>query len=127
VIEDESYSNEDWCGEELLARSYRNCLFSHLDLTEAINEGSVFENCSFRNVKFNASRHADAAFLHCTLTGCNFFDDLRAVSRDRPSARPRGEGLGRYQSSWGFGQDGLHDAIRNIRTSGLADGPGRDR
>jgi len=74
LIEDESFSDENWYGEELTDRSYARCKFSHVDLTEASSRGAVFEECNFGNVLFNASRHTDSAFLRCTFKRCNLFE-----------------------------------------------------
>ena len=38
------------------------------------NERGVFADCQFQNVRFNVSRHTDAAFINCTFTHCSFFD-----------------------------------------------------
>lgn len=43
-------------------------------MTEAVNQASTFEECTFGNVRFNASRHTAAAFVGCTFKRCNFFD-----------------------------------------------------
>jgi fluoroquinolone resistance protein len=73
-VEDESISGEDWYAEELLDRTYRRCSFFDVDLTEATSRGSLFEECTFGNVKFNASRHDDSAYIRCTFDRCNFFE-----------------------------------------------------
>jgi fluoroquinolone resistance protein len=73
-VDDEAFSNEDWYGEELVERTYTKCSFSQVDLTEATSHGAVFEECSFANVRWNASRHSDSAFLRCTFKRCNFFE-----------------------------------------------------
>jgi fluoroquinolone resistance protein len=74
LIEDQTFRNVDWYGEEFTERHYLRCTFLHLDLTEATSQGTVFEECVFGNVRFNASRHTDAAFLRCAFNRCNFFE-----------------------------------------------------
>ena len=74
VFEDETFSDEDWYGEEMVQRTYRRCRFSNIDLTEAVIRLCTFEECQLMNVRFNASRHADSAFLRCAFKRCNLFD-----------------------------------------------------
>jgi fluoroquinolone resistance protein len=74
LVEGESFRNEDWYAEELLDVHYRGCEFHHVDLTEAWSRGAIFEECVFGNVRFNASRHTDSAFLRCTFKRCNLFE-----------------------------------------------------
>lgn len=74
TVEDESFAHEDWYGDELVERVYRGCDFNDIDLTEAQTRGVVFDECTFGNVRLNASRHADSAFLRCTFTRCNLFE-----------------------------------------------------
>jgi len=73
-VEDEIFRNEDWYAEEITARLYTRCSFSEIDLTESITRGAVFTDCSFGNVRFNASKHTDSAFTGCTFKRCNLFD-----------------------------------------------------
>ena len=70
----ETIAGADWYGRRLLREQYRHTLFVDLDLTEADNVGTVFEECTFRRARFNASTHRDAAFVNCTFVSCNFFD-----------------------------------------------------
>jgi fluoroquinolone resistance protein len=71
---EKTFSGEDWYGEEMVQRVYRGCTFTDVDLTEASTSRCTFEECHFRNVRFNASRHADSAFLRCVFARCNFFE-----------------------------------------------------
>lgn len=64
----------DWYGRDLSGQSHARVLFVDLDLTEAENRGGVFEECTFRRGRFNASAHSGAAFVNCTFTGCSFYD-----------------------------------------------------
>ncbi len=64
----------DWYGRSLHREQHDRTLFVDLDLTDAENIGTVFEECTFRRVRFNASIHRDAAFVNCTFVSCNFFD-----------------------------------------------------
>lgn len=72
--EDLVVSGADWYGEDLSGRSYLRCSFFDTDWTEVVNEGGVFDACTFANVKFNASRHTAAAFTNCSFRNCTFFD-----------------------------------------------------
>jgi fluoroquinolone resistance protein len=74
LVEEATFSGEDWYGEELVDRGYLRCRFVDVDLTEAVVRGSQFEECQFLNVRFNASRHADAAYLRCAFRHCNLFE-----------------------------------------------------
>ncbi|WP_406280905.1 pentapeptide repeat-containing protein [Embleya sp. NBC_00896] len=67
--------DEDWYGKELTdADRYTRYSFLDTDWTEVVNEGAVFDECTFAGVKFNASRHTGAAFTNCTFKRCTFFD-----------------------------------------------------
>src|SRR4029450_7602547 len=74
VIADESFHGEDWYGEPLADRAYTRCTFTDVDLTEAHSRGTVFEECHFSLVRFNASRHTDSAFLRCTFQRATLFE-----------------------------------------------------
>ena len=65
---------EDWYGDDVSGHEYANVLFRDVDMTELVNQGAAFTECVFRSVRFNASKHADAAFLNCSFSGCAFFD-----------------------------------------------------
>jgi uncharacterized protein YjbI with pentapeptide repeats len=64
----------DWYGRMLQREQQQSTLFVDLDLTEVENVGSVFNECTFRRARFNASVHHSAAFVNCTFISCNFFD-----------------------------------------------------
>lgn len=66
--------SEDWYGQDVSGQTHTRVAFVDVDLTEATNQGATFAECTFRGVRFNVSRHADAAFLNCTFTRCVFFD-----------------------------------------------------
>src|SRR5690606_39240725 len=72
--EDETFSGADWYGEEIIDRTYGRCTLWNVDLTEAISRGALFEECTFHNVRFNASEHTDSAFLRCVFRACNLFE-----------------------------------------------------
>jgi uncharacterized protein YjbI with pentapeptide repeats len=63
-----------WDGRTLAREQHSDVLFTDLDVTEVHNAGSVFNRCTFRRARFNASVHEDAAFLNCTFIGCSLFD-----------------------------------------------------
>jgi len=64
----------DWDDADPSGQTYSRVLFIDSDLTEVTNQGGVFEECTFRGVRFNASIHTDAAFVNCTFVRCSFFD-----------------------------------------------------
>lgn len=64
----------DWDDADPSGQTYRRVLFIDSDLTEVENRGGVFEECTFRGVRFNASTHTDAAFVNCTFVRCSLFD-----------------------------------------------------
>ena len=66
--------DEDWYARDLSGERFDNVLFLDIDLTEALNQGGVFSECTFRGVRFNVSEHRDAAFINCTFVRCSFFD-----------------------------------------------------
>ena len=69
-------------------RAYVRCRFVDVDLTEAVVRGCRFEECQFLDVRFNASRHADSAYLRCTFRHCNLFEArFRAASWSGPASR----------------------------------------
>ena len=49
-------------------------LFAGTDLSDQTVRGASFTDCTFRDVRFNASTHVDSAFTNCTFAGCTFFD-----------------------------------------------------
>lgn len=70
----DTIAGADWYGRELNRQRFQSTLFADLDLTEAVNTGSVFNECTFRRARFNASVHRSSAFTNCTFVSCNFFD-----------------------------------------------------
>src|SRR3954469_7820497 len=66
--------SREWDAQDLDGESFANVLFVDVDMTELVNLGSTFTDCTFRGVRFNVSSHTDAAFLNCTFTRCSFFD-----------------------------------------------------
>lgn len=59
---------------EPLSGTFRRVTFVDVDMSEALTRGAVFEECTFRGVRLNASRHHASAFLNCTFTRCSLFD-----------------------------------------------------
>lgn len=64
----------DWYGRDLSGQKFARHTFYDTDWTEVVNEGGVFDECTFSGVRFNASRHTSAAFTNCTFKRCTFFD-----------------------------------------------------
>lgn len=65
---------EDWYGRDLSDQRFSRHTFYDTDWTEVVNEGGVFDECTFSGVRFNVSRHTGAAFTNCTFRRCTFFD-----------------------------------------------------
>jgi fluoroquinolone resistance protein len=65
---------EDWDGRSIDGLTYSGVSFIDVDMTELRSHGCAFTDCHFRQVRFNASRHVDSAFVNCTFTQCGFFD-----------------------------------------------------
>ncbi|MEV5448167.1 pentapeptide repeat-containing protein, partial [Streptomyces sp. NPDC052644] len=74
TIEDETFRHTDWYAEELTDRHFVRCVFTDVDLTEAVSRGASFTGCDFGGVSFNASRHTDSAFVRCGFRRCNLFE-----------------------------------------------------
>ena len=67
--------DEDWYARELTAADrFTRYSFLDTDWTEVVSSGTVFDECTFAGVRFNASRHSGAAFTNCTFRNCTFFD-----------------------------------------------------
>jgi fluoroquinolone resistance protein len=62
-------------GEAPLSGSHHDAvLFDGVDLSDVVVRGALFADCTFREVRFNASRLIDTAFTNCTFVHCSFFD-----------------------------------------------------
>ncbi len=71
---DHQVRNEDWDGRDLSGETHPRMAFIDVDLTETTGAGAAFTDCTFRNCRFNCSRHSDAAFTNCTFANCDLFD-----------------------------------------------------
>jgi fluoroquinolone resistance protein len=70
----ERVAAEDLYGEDLTGRGERQIEYVDVDLTESRSSaGAVFEQCVFRDVRFNAAEHTGAAFLNCAFVNCSLF------------------------------------------------------
>lgn len=78
---DTTIAGADWYGRQLQREQFQRTLFVDLDLTEAENVGTVFNECTFRRARFNASTHHSAAFVNCIFVSCNFFDSRFTESK----------------------------------------------
>jgi len=65
---------ESWYGKDVDRERHTAVLFSALDMTEVMNRGSVFTDCTFRRARFTSSVHTEVAFVNCTFVACTFFD-----------------------------------------------------
>ena len=62
-------------GEASLSGSRHDAvLFDGVDLSDVVERGASFVDCTFREVRFNGSSHVDAAFTNCTFVECTFFE-----------------------------------------------------
>ncbi len=66
--------SQDWYGVDLSGQEHYRVAFIEVDMTEAVNRGAVFTECTFLGVRLNASSHEDAAFVNCTFTRSHLFD-----------------------------------------------------
>lgn len=66
--------DEDWYGRDLSGQRFTRHTFYDTDWTEVVDDGGIFDECTFSGVRFNASRHTNAAFTNCTFKRCSFFD-----------------------------------------------------
>ncbi len=71
---DTEIRHENWDRQDISGQRHMRVAFLDVDMTELTNAGGVFDECTFRDVQFNASTHTDAAFTNCTFTHCSFFD-----------------------------------------------------
>ena len=71
---EQTIRSADWDSLDISGEIHRRVLFQDVDLTELSDHGSSFEECQFRNVRFNVSVHEDARFLNCVFSRCSFFD-----------------------------------------------------
>jgi fluoroquinolone resistance protein len=65
---------EDWGAGVLDGFGAAGVEYVDVDMTELTTRRAVFEQCSFRDVRLNASVHEASAFLNCTFVSCNLFD-----------------------------------------------------
>lgn len=66
--------HQDWYGRDMSGERHVRVAFVDVDLTEAVAAGASFDECTFRDCRFNASQHTDTAFVNCTFVGCSFFE-----------------------------------------------------
>jgi uncharacterized protein YjbI with pentapeptide repeats len=67
-------SGEDLYGEDFTGQVVDHVLYLDVDMTESTSSvGAVFDECTFRSVRFNAAAFEGAAFTNCTFENCNFF------------------------------------------------------
>jgi uncharacterized protein YjbI with pentapeptide repeats len=67
-------SGADWYADDITGMTATRVAYVDVDMTETTSTGSaVFDECTFRTVRFNVSAHVDAAFANCTFSGCTFF------------------------------------------------------
>ena len=64
----------DWYADDLGARSFVECTFTDVDLSETTSRGAMFDRCVFHNCRFNSSTHTSTAFVACEFRRTNFFD-----------------------------------------------------
>jgi uncharacterized protein YjbI with pentapeptide repeats len=52
---DGTVSGADWSDKDISGETHQRVAFVDLDLTEAVNNGATFSECTFRRARFNAS------------------------------------------------------------------------
>jgi uncharacterized protein YjbI with pentapeptide repeats len=65
---------EEWDGGVGLLTRHERVTFVDLDLCETTLQAVEFQECTFRNTRFNCSVQTDVAFVNCTFVACSFFD-----------------------------------------------------
>ena len=65
---------DEWLGGGLSGQRHDAVRFVEVDLTGLDSRGVLFTDCTFQGVRFNATTHADGAFLNCTFINCTFWD-----------------------------------------------------
>lgn len=69
-----SVRGEDWYARDLTGERHEQVLFVDVDLSECSADGAVFDECTFRGVRFNVARLTEVAFTNCTFVRCSWFD-----------------------------------------------------
>ncbi len=69
LVQDTTFSGEDWALEEVDRVRYEDCAFHDVDWSEARLTGCVFSHCTFGNVRFNASTLDGVALREVDLRG----------------------------------------------------------
>jgi uncharacterized protein YjbI with pentapeptide repeats len=65
---------EEWDAGAAQQTRHERVAFVDLDLCETTLQGVEFQECTFRNVRFNCSVQTAIAYVNCTFTNCSFFD-----------------------------------------------------
>ena len=75
VVQDATFSGEDWALAEVDRVRYEDCAFHDVDWSEARLTGCVFSHCDVRQRPVQRGRAGQAcAILHSTFRKCSFFD-----------------------------------------------------
>jgi fluoroquinolone resistance protein len=73
-VTESTVAGEDWYARDISDECHTRIAFVDLDLTEVVERGAVFTECTFNRAKFNCSKHDEAAFVNCTFRNCSFFE-----------------------------------------------------
>jgi len=65
---------EEWDAGVARETRHERVAFIDLDLCEETLRAVEFQECSFRDVRFNCSVQDNVAFVNCTFTNCSFFE-----------------------------------------------------
>ncbi|MGW4941739.1 pentapeptide repeat-containing protein [Actinoplanes sp. NPDC004185] len=65
---------EEWDEGAGAEKRHERVAFVDLDLCETTLQAVEFQECTFRDVRFNCSAQTDVAFVNCTFVNCSFFD-----------------------------------------------------
>lgn len=74
VTTETEIADADWEGEDLSGQEHERVLLRSVDLTDAVSRGASFVQCTFRECRFNGSKHVGTGFVNCTFDRCAFFD-----------------------------------------------------
>ena len=65
---------EEWEAGAARQTRHERVAFVDLDLCEETLQGVEFQDCTFRNVRFNCSIQTAIGYVNCAFTNCSFFD-----------------------------------------------------
>jgi len=70
---DESFDGLQQAETQLQGSRFRSCSFRHANLEALVTAGCLFDSCDLTEVRFNASKHVNSAFVNCRFRGTHLF------------------------------------------------------